>query len=67
MFSVVAMKSRTFSSLPYSADEQLCRSWEGAEPGSQSKLASGNILHHGCHAQFMNEGWPGSRELFCFL
>jgi len=24
------MKSRTFSSFYYSANEQLCRSWEGA-------------------------------------
>jgi len=33
--SVVAKKSRTFSSLPYPADEQVCRGWEGAQPGSQ--------------------------------
>jgi len=31
MFSVVAMKSRTFSSFSYSADEQVCRSCEGAQ------------------------------------
>ena len=42
MFSVVAVKSRTFSSLSYSANEQVCRSWEGAQPGSQTKLANGN-------------------------
>jgi len=30
MFSVVAMKSRTFSGLPYSANEQGCSSWAGA-------------------------------------
>jgi len=35
MFSAVAKKSRTFSSLPHSADEQVCRSWEGAQPGRQ--------------------------------
>jgi len=29
-FLVVAMKSRTFSSFSYSADDQVCRSWEGA-------------------------------------
>jgi len=46
----VAKKSRAFSSLPYSADKKVCRSWEGAEPGSQPKLASGNIPYHGCHA-----------------
>ena len=31
---VVAKKSGTFSSLPCSANEQVCRSWEGAQPGS---------------------------------
>jgi len=35
MLSVVAMKSRTFSSFPYSTDEQACRSWEGAQPDRQ--------------------------------
>jgi len=34
MVLVVAEKSRTFSSVPCSADEQVCRSWEGALPGS---------------------------------
>jgi len=29
---VVPMKSRTFSSFSYSANEQVCRSWEGAQP-----------------------------------
>jgi len=43
MFLIVAEKSRTFSHLPHSADEQACRSWEGAQPASWPKLASGNI------------------------
>jgi len=30
MLLVFAMKSRTFSSFSYSANQQLCRSWEGA-------------------------------------
>jgi len=34
MFSVVTMKSRTFSSFSFSANEEACRSWEGAQPGS---------------------------------
>jgi len=34
MFSIVAMKSRTSSSFSYSAQEQVCRKWEGAEPDS---------------------------------
>jgi len=34
MFLVIVEKSRTFSSLPYSAKEQVDRSWEGAQPGS---------------------------------
>jgi len=29
MFLVVAKKSGTFSSSSYSANEQVCRSWEG--------------------------------------
>ena len=32
MFLVIAMQSRTFFSFPCSADEQVCRSWEGAQP-----------------------------------
>jgi len=35
MFSVVAMKSRTSSSFSYSANEQVCRRWEGAQPERQ--------------------------------
>ena len=62
MFSVVAMKSRAFSSVPCSAPEQACRSCEGAQPGSQPRLAEGNVLYHGCQAQFMNGGWPGGRN-----
>jgi len=34
MFSVVARKSRTFLTFPHSANEQVCQSWEGAQPGS---------------------------------
>jgi len=68
MFSAVAKISRTFSNLPCSAIEQVCRGWEGAEQGSQPKLASGNIPYHGCHAQFMNGCWLGGRNLpFLFL
>ena len=72
MSSAVAMKSRTFSGLSCSADGQECRSWEGAQPGREPNLASGNIPCHGHHAQFMNRGWAGSRDplfwelkLFC--
>ena len=32
MFSVVAKKSSAFSSLPCSANEQVCRNWGGAQP-----------------------------------
>jgi len=62
MFSVAATKSRTFSSFPCSADEQVCRSWEGAQPGSQPKLASGNIPYNGHHARFTNRSWLGGRN-----
>jgi len=65
MFSVDTMKSRTFSSLPYSAEEQVCRSWEGTKPGSQPKLASGNVPYHRCHAQFKNGGWLKGRRHLC--
>jgi len=43
------------------------RSWEGAQPVSQPTLASGNIPCHGCHAQFMNGGKPGSRNFSPFF
>jgi len=62
MVLVVSKKSRTFSSLPCSANEQVCRSWEGAQPGSQPKLASGKIPYHGHHAQVVNGGWLGDRN-----
>ena len=56
MFLVVAKKGIFPGSR--SADEQVCRSWEGAQPGSWPKLASGNIPYHRCHAQFGNgAGW----------
>ena len=67
MFSAVAMKSRTFSSFSHSADEKIYRSWDGAQPDNYHKLANGNILYHGCHAQFPNGGWPEGRELFFFF
>jgi len=35
MLLALAVKSRTFSSFSYSAHEQVCRSWEGAEPDRQ--------------------------------
>jgi len=62
MCLVVAKKSRTFLSLPCSANGQVCRSWEGARPGSEPPLANGNIPYHGCHAQFRNGGWPRGRR-----
>jgi len=34
MFLVVAMKSRTFFCFPHLANEQVYKSWEGAQPGS---------------------------------
>ena len=34
LFIVVAMKSRTFSSFSYSANEWVCSRWEAAQPGS---------------------------------
>ena len=43
----------------------MCRSWEGTEPGSQSKLASGNIPYHRRHTQFMNGFGQGAGTFFC--
>jgi len=76
IFSVVAMKSSTFSSFSYAANDKVCRSWEGAQPGRQRKLANGNIPYHGRHAQFVNGAlargqesavplFPGVRILSC--
>jgi len=62
LFSVVAMKSRTFSGFSCSAHEQVCRTWEGAQPG-RAELVGGNIPYPGHHAQFMNGGWLGGRNL----
>jgi len=53
---------------PVSANEQVCRSWEGAQPGSQPKLANGNIPYYKCHAQFINGGCGGGgRRHFALL
>jgi len=59
---VVPKKSRTFSSLPCSADEQVCQSWEGAEPDSETKLANGKSLYQRCHAQVVKAGFAGGRD-----
>jgi len=67
MVLVVGKKSRTFSSLPCSAHEQLGRSWARAQPGSKTQLASGNIPYHGRHAQFMSGGWLGGRNSLLIL
>ena len=66
MMLVVAMKSRTFSSFPRSADEQVGRSWGGAQPGSQPKLGNGNIPYHRRPALLMNRSWPGGDENLLF-
>jgi len=51
MVLVVAKKWRTCSSLPRSANEQACGSWEGAQTDRQTaELASGNIPSHGPRA-----------------
>jgi len=63
MFLVVAMKSRTLSSLPYSATEQMYGSWEGALPDRWPKLASGNIPYCRHRAQVMCGGLPGGGNL----
>ena len=67
MFLVIVMKSRTFSSFSYSANEQVCTNQEGAQPNSWPNLANGNIPQHGCHIQFTNGGWRGGRNLSFLL
>ena len=64
LFSVVAKKSRTFFSFSYPANEQVCRSWEGAQPGSQPELPNGNIPYQRRQAQFSNRSWLGGRNRF---
>jgi len=66
MFSVIAKESRTFSSLPYPASEQVCRIWEGAQPGSQPMRDNGNIPYQRRHAQFMDGGWQECSVFFLF-
>jgi len=53
---VVAMKSGIFSSFLYSANEQVCRSWEGSTARQIAKLAGGNISCHRHHAQLLRIG-----------
>ena len=66
MFLVVAKKWRTLIfSFPCSADERVCRSREGAEPGNEPKLANGNTPYHRHHAQYLNRGWQGGHESTC--
>jgi len=64
---LVAKKSRTFSSFSYSANEQVCRSWKGAQPDSQPKMVNGNIPYHRCHAKFINRVGQGAGSLFFFF
>jgi len=62
MFLIIVKKSRTFSGVPCSANKQVCRSWGGAQPGSQPRLANRNIPCRRCHDQFINGGWSGGRN-----
>ena len=46
--------------------EQVCRSRQGAQPGSQPNLASGNVPHHGHHAQHLGGAGQGQDlHVFC--
>jgi len=42
----------------------VCRSWGGAQLGSQPQPASGNIPHRRHRAQFRNGGWLGGKNFF---
>jgi len=59
MFSVVAEKSRNFFSFSYLVAERVCRS----TARQTAKLPNGNIPYYKCHAQFINRGWLGGRNL----
>jgi len=55
MFLVVAVKSRTFSSFLYSANEHIRVQELGGHIVSQlAELANGNIPYRSHHTQFMN-------------
>ena len=46
----------------------MCRSWEGAQPGSQPKLAHRNIPYHWSQARFKNAQYiNGSQEFFLWV
>jgi len=62
MFSVVAMKSRNFSSFSYSANEQVCRSWEGAQPDREPSWPV-LIFHTWMSCSVYEWALAGSREL----
>jgi len=57
MFLIVREKSRTCL-FPMFGYEQVYKGWEGAQPGSQPKLANGNFPHQRPYAQYINGVWP---------
>ena len=66
MFLVVAMKLRPFFSFPCSANEQVCRSWEEAQPGRQLSWSM-EIFHTiDMHSLWIGVGW-GGRNLLLFF
>jgi len=62
MFLVIAMKSKIFS-FSYSANEQACRSWEGAQTDSQAGRRKYSIawMSPSGYARGLAGGW----ESFC--
>jgi len=67
MWSVVAVKSRTFPGFPHSADEQLWLGLGGSMVRLLATPGNRNISYHGQHAQFISGSCPGDRELAIFL
>jgi len=61
MFLVVAKKSRMFFGFLCSANEQVYKSWEGAQPGSWPNRS---IPYQRRHAQCITGGCPEGRNLF---
>jgi len=66
MFSVVAMKSMTFS-VHHVLLMSRCTE-AGRQHSTQiTTLANGNVAYHKCNAQRMNGGWQAGRKLCALL
>ena len=67
MFSVADMKSRTSSSFPSSDHEQVCRSWEGAQPGPSWPTETFRTIGIMLSLRMEVGWWAGNYISFSFL